>query len=312
MTGLSKQTVVVALLSADQEYQRLQAEDARSAGAASGLRTEVVFAEGSAIIQIQQLYKFVHRVPQERPLAIVVETVTGEGLERVARAAVQAGIGWVLVNRRVPYLEVLRREHPALPIGAVTTDQVEIGRIQARQILSLLPPGRRDVLYVQGPPDTSAAKERLQGVNEGLASSSVQLRLLEGLWTEASGQQVVERWLRLNPGEDTRPDLVAAQNDAMAVGARKALRARREVPALAALPVIGVDGLVQGGRALVDAGELAATVVTPSNGGPALHLVAQFVATGRPLPAQTVLKPESYPTEGALTVRTRPAAGRLA
>ena len=309
---MSKQTVVVALLSAEQEFQRLQAEDARGAASASGLRTEVVFAEDSAIIQIQQLYKFVHRPPAERPIAIVVETVTGEGLERVARAAVQAGIGWLIVNRRVPYLDTLRKEFPALPIGAISTDQVEVGRIQARQILSLLPHGRRNVLYVQGPPDTSAAKERLQGVNEGLQASSAQLRQLEGLWTEASGQHVVERWLRLNPSDDARPDVVACQNDAMAVGARKALRARRDVPELAHVPVTGVDGLLQGGRALVDTGELAATVVTPSNGGPALHLLAQFVSTGRALPAQTVLKPESYPTEGALTVRERPAAGRRA
>lgn len=309
---MSKQTVVVALLSADQEFQRLQAEDALGAASASGLKIEVVFAEDSAIIQIQQLYKFVHRPPAERPLAIVVETVTGEGLERVARAAAQAGIGWVLVNRRVPYLDALRREFPALPIGAITTDQVEVGRIQARQILSLLPHGQRNVLYVTGPPDTSAAKERLQGVNEGISASSVQLRLLEGLWTEASGHQVVERWLRLNPSEDARPALVACQNDTMAVGARKALRARRDIPELALVPVTGVDGLVQGGRALVDAGELAATVVTPSNGGPALHLLGQFASTGRALPATTVQKPESYPNEGALTVRARPPAGRLA
>jgi ribose transport system substrate-binding protein len=309
---LSKQTVVVALLSVDQEFQRLQAEDARGAASASGLKTEVVFAEDSAIIQIQQLYKFVHRPPAERPLAIVVETVTGEGLERVARAAVQAGIGWLIVNRRVAYLDALRKEFPELPIGAITTDQVEVGRIQARQILSLLPHGRRNVLYVTGPPDTSAAKERLQGVNEGLSASSVQLRLLEGLWTEASGQQVVERWLRLNPSEDARPALVACQNDTMAVGARKALRARRDIPELAHVPVTGVDGLMQGGRALVDAGELSATVVAPSNGGPALHLLGQFVSTGRALPATTVQKPASYPNEGALTVRVRPAAGRFA
>jgi ribose transport system substrate-binding protein len=309
---LSKQTVVVALLSAEQEFQRLQAEDARGAASASGLKTEIVFAEDSAIIQIQQLYKFVHRPPAERPVAIVVETVTGEGLERVARAAAQAGIGWLIVNRRVPYLDSLRKEFPALPIGAITTDKIEVGRIQARQILSLLPHGRRNVLYVTGPPDTSAARERLQGANDGLQASSAQLRQLEGLWTEASGQHVVERWLRLNPSDEARPHVVACQNDAMAIGARKALRARREVPELAHVPVTGVDGLLLGGRALVDAGELAATVVTPSNGGPALHLLAQFLSTGRALPAQTVLKPESYPTEGALTVRERPAAGRRA
>jgi ABC-type sugar transport system substrate-binding protein len=309
---LGKQTVVVALLSADQEFQRFQADDARGAASANSLQIEIVFAEGSAILQIQQLYKFVHRLPGERPFAIVVEPVVGEGLERVARAAAQAGIGWMLINCRVPYLETLRKEYPALPIGSVGTDHVEIGRIQARQILSLVPHGQRNVLYVQGPPDTGAAQERLQGVQEGLRASSVQLRLVEGQWTEASGQQVVERWLRMNPGEDARPAIVACQNDAMAVGARKSLRARRDIPELAHVPVTGVDGLMQGGRALVDAGELAATVVQPSNSGPALHLIGQYVSSGRPLPAQTVLKPESYPTEGALTVRVRPATGRFA
>ena len=100
--------VVASFLSRDQEFQVLQAEDARRAALRHGLELEVLFADNNAIEQIQQLFRFIYLAQAERPSAIVVETVTGEGLERVARNAAQAGIGWVLLNRRVAYIEDLR------------------------------------------------------------------------------------------------------------------------------------------------------------------------------------------------------------
>src|SRR4029077_18551261 len=133
-------------LTRDQEFQRLQALDAQEAAARHGLGVEVVFADNNAIEQIQQLFKYIYRPEAERPAAIVVQTVTGEGLERVARNAVQSGIGWVLLNRRVPDRDDLRRKHPRLPIASVGTDQIEIGRIQGRQFRALLPSGGA-VLY---------------------------------------------------------------------------------------------------------------------------------------------------------------------
>ena len=92
--------VVVALLNADQEFQQLQARDARESAARLKLDVEVAFAEGHAVVQIQQLFKHIHAPEAERPAAIVVEPATGEGLERVARNAMKAGIGWILVNAR--------------------------------------------------------------------------------------------------------------------------------------------------------------------------------------------------------------------
>jgi ribose transport system substrate-binding protein len=290
----AKPGLLVALL-VDHEFQRFQAEDARSAAARQGFDLEVVFADNSAILQIQQLYKAIHRPAGQRVKAIVVETVVGEGLERVARAAAQAGIGWILINRRVSYLEELRRAHPALPIATVGTDQIEIGRIQARQFRVLVPAEQGAVLYVQGPADTSAARERLAGVQQGLAGSAIELRVLDGDWTEESGGRAVERWLRLRTSEGVRPALVGCQNDTMAVGAKKALEASKTRPDLAQLPLTGCDGLVEGGRRLVDQRQLAATVVTPSNTGPAIDLLARFLSTQQPPPAELQLSPASYP-----------------
>jgi len=57
--------VLVGLLSERLEFQRLQAEDARSTAARRGLDVEVVFAENNAVLQIQQLYRAIHRPPED-------------------------------------------------------------------------------------------------------------------------------------------------------------------------------------------------------------------------------------------------------
>jgi ribose transport system substrate-binding protein len=290
-----KPGLLVALLVEQQEYQRLQAQDARTAAARHGFDIDVVFADNSPVLQIQQLYKAIHRPAGERVKAILVETVVGEGLERVAKAAVDAGIGWVLINRRVGYLEALRRKRPDLPISTVGTDQVEVGRLQARQFKALAPGGEGVVLYLQGPSDTSVAIERLQGAKEGLAGSGIDLRVLDGDWTEVSGQRAIERWLNLKTSEAVRPALIGCQNDSMAVGARRALDGFTARPELARLAVTGCDGLAEGGRRMVDMRRLSATIVTLSNTGPAIELLARSLKTKQPVVGEVMLKPSSYP-----------------
>ena len=227
----------------------------------------------------------------------------GEGLERVGRAAAQAGIGWVLINRRVAYLEDLRRNHPELPISVVGTDQLEVGRLQAHQFRTLIAAAEGLVLYLQGPADTSTAQERLRGCKEGLGGTRIELRVLDGDWTQASGERAVERWLRLKTSESVHLVLVGCQNDAMAVGAGKAIEGFGARPELARLPRTGCDGLPDGGRRLVDRRQLAATVITPSNTGPAIGLVARALRTRQPAPAELLLPPTSYPALDELAKR---------
>jgi ribose transport system substrate-binding protein len=291
--------VVVGLLTAEQEFQQLQARDARDTAARLGLEAEVVFAEGHAVVQIQQLFKHIHAPEGERPVAIVVEAATGEGLERVARNAVKAGIGWILVNTRVAYVDGLRAEHPDLPIAMLGTDQKEVGRIQGRQCRSLLPGGAR-VLCVQGPADSTVSADRLAGLKEALGKA-FEVRGLNGEWTEASGAKALTSWLRLKTAEAFTPDIVVSQNDSMAAGARKALLQHR--PDWGTLPFLGCDGLPEGGQAMVARGELAATVVTPSNTGPALELVSRWVRTQQTPSREVLLPPRSHPPEDHIRPR---------
>ena len=288
--------VLVSLLSEEQEYQVMQAEDARETGQRLGLDVDVVFAENHAVAQIQQCFQGIHAPEDERPVAIIVEPTVGEAFERVARNAVRAGMGWFLVNLRPGYVDELRRAHPKVPVAMIGGDQVEVGRIQGRQCRALLPDGGR-ILSVQGPIDSTVTQQRAEGFHEMLGEG-FEVRALHGDWSAASGDKAVMSWLRLKSAEAFQPDLVAAQNDLMAVGVRKAFTTNR--PDWANIPYLGCDGLPGGGQKHVDEGAFAATVVLRSNTGPALELVARWLDSGTMPPREVVLKPESYPAESAL------------
>lgn len=288
--------VVVGLLNTEQEYQQLQARDALAAGARLGLEVDVVFSEGHAVVQIQQLFAHIHAPEERRPAAIVVETATAEGLERVARNAVKAGIGWILMNVRAGYVDALREAHADQLVAMVGTDQREVGRIQARQVRALVG-AKGGILCVQGPVNSSAAVERAEGLREALGPG-FELRSVSGEWTEASGEKAVAAWLRLKTTESFRPDIVVSQNDAMAKGARRALEASRRE--WAALPFLGCDGLPEGGERMVAERKLAATVVTPPNSGKALEVVAAWLRTKVAPLREVLLTPCSFPPEDQL------------
>src|SRR5438270_4010581 len=138
-----KSKIVVALLTKDQHFQALQAADAERAVLRAGLELEIVYANNNALLQVEQLYRYLHAVAGKRPVAILVHAVTVERLAKVSHDAATAGIGWISLGREAPYLEGLRTEFPQLPVAAVATDQLEIGRIQGRQLRKLVPPGSR-------------------------------------------------------------------------------------------------------------------------------------------------------------------------
>ena len=108
----------------------------------------------------------------------------------------------------------------------------------------------------------------------------------------------------MKTAEAFRPDVVACQNDSMAAGARKALREQRHE--WGDLPFLGCDGLPEGGRRMVADGLLAATIVTPSNTGPALEIVARWLRTKELPPPDIKLSPSSHPP----VPQIRPRGGR--
>ncbi|HVN32283.1 MAG TPA: sugar ABC transporter substrate-binding protein [Thermoanaerobaculaceae bacterium] len=300
--------VVVALQNERQEFQLLEARVARESAARGGLDIEVVFADDNAIQQIHQLFAYIRAPEDARPAALIVQTVGSEGFERVARNAVKAGIGWVLINRTGGYLDALRAERRDLPIASVSVDNEEVGAIQGRQLRALLP-GGGSVLYLQGPADTSTARDRLLHAQKAIAGSPIELKVLASeAWMEASGERAVSAWLRLKSSEGSRPVAVCAQNDTLSVGARRAILAHR--PEWSDLVFTGCNGSPDYGQRLVQSGELTATIVTPPPTASAVELVSDVLA-GKPARDLRV-RPRSHPPEEELSRHARPAAAALA
>lgn len=299
----------VFLISDANAYQRLQRREAESAARRLGTDIHVQLADNVASQQIADLFRFKQTRAGQRAIAIV-EPTEDSSVEMMARELAQAGIGLLVVQRSVPWIEKLRAEYPRVPLCRISSDQRQIGRIQAQQFRALLPRGGR-MLVMHGEPTSSAARDRLAGLQDGLTGSPIHFSTLYGDWSSASAEQAMGHWIDRAGGIRQPLQLVGAQNDDMAQGVRQALRKaatdlRR--PDLLDIPVTGVDGCPELGAGLVRSGELAATVVMPPAAGRAVELAHAILNDNAPLPRQDVdLAPVSLPDTAALEKRVRPS-----
>jgi ribose transport system substrate-binding protein len=291
---MKKLNFLVSLTNNDNDYQQEQAAAAEKAARTLGVDVKVIQANNDAVAQSQQLLHYVQDSSVARPDAILFEPAGGTAFPQVARAAVAAGIGWVVLNHEVDYILELRRTNK-VPVFAISSDHEEVGRIQGNQFAALLPNGG-SILYIEGPANSSAAKERTRGMNR-TKPSNIQVKSMRANWTEESAYRVVSSWLRLRTSQETHIDLVGAQDDSMAMGARKAFGdmsiADRE--RWLKLPFTGCDGMPKTGQAWVRNGQLAATIYIRPNTDLAIEMVVDAIRSGAALPDRKVTEPESVP-----------------
>jgi ribose transport system substrate-binding protein len=292
--------IVVSLLTDQQSFQRMQATEARAAATNGRIELEVIFANGSISTQKEQLLQRAALPPGERPSAFVVEALSAEGLEKVAGDVVRAGIGWILLSSLPPYIRYLAEQFPKVPVTAIYEDNAEMGRLQGRQLLALLPSGGR-VVYCEGPGGSAPAIDRRRAMQEAINGSRLQvMKTLAGDWTEASMERAVNFWLTIASGEP--PDAVVCQNDAMALGARRAILARR--PDWSNVLYLGCDGLPDEGARYVKENLLAATVAKPTTAGLGVEVAARALRGGVLTPP-TALPVQSIPAIDDLVERGR-------
>lgn len=310
---MKKPRFVLSLTTNDNDYQMEQATAAQEAANRLKVDLEIIYAENDAILQSQQLLKIIQSNSGSHPDAIIFEPVGGTALPQVARAAASAGIGWVVLNREVEYLGDLRREF-RIPIFGISSDHEEIGRIQGKQIAALLPQGG-SVLLVQGPAESLAAKQRTTGMYE-TKPIGVQVKVLKANWTEAGSHKAVSSWLKLSTSLQAPIDLVAAQDDSMALGAKKAFQ---DIPDNAVkdrfwgMTYLGIDGVRTTGQAWVKRGILTGTVIVPTNADLGIEMLVHAIQTGTIPEQQTMIAPKSLPSVEELAknpVKKAKAAGK--
>jgi ribose transport system substrate-binding protein len=302
---MKKLSFLVSLITDDNDYQVEQAAAAQEAGRKLGLNIEVIYAGNDPINQSQQLLKVIQSSSTPHPDAILLEPVGGTALPHVARAAVAAGIGWVILNREADYLTELRR-NSSVPAFAVSADHQEIGRIHGQQVAAFLPEGGT-ALYIQGPSTSSVSRLRTRGMEQA-KPKNVKLITLKGTWTEESAFNAVSSWMRLSTSQKLPIEMVVCQNDAMAMGARRALK---ELSAESArdkwitLPFVGCDGLPNTGQKYVRSQFLAATIVVLPITTFAIDKLVHAIHTKSQPPELLLTAPTSFPSVEELLAKRR-------
>jgi ribose transport system substrate-binding protein len=294
---MKRLSFVVSLTNDDNDYQQEQAAAAEKAAQRFGVDVKIVHANNDAVAQSQQLLEYVQN-PNLRPDAILFEPCGGTAFPQVARAATAAGIGWVILNHEVDYVMELRR-NSKVPIFAVSSDHEEIGKIQGQQFAALLPNGGT-ILYIEGPPNSSAAKERTHGMNK-TKPANIQIKSMRGNWTEESSYRTVSSWLRLRTSQEMHIDLVGAQDDSMAMGAKKAFGEISGADRWLKLPFTGCDGMPKTGQSWVRSGVLTATIYIPANTDTAIEMLVDAMKNGTKLPERKVTQAQSIPSLADLT-----------
>jgi ribose transport system substrate-binding protein len=299
---MKKLSFLVSLTNNENDYQQEQQAAAEKAARRLGVDLKIVHANNEAVTQSQQLLHYIQGSAGSRPDAIVFEPAGGTGFPQVARAAVAADIGWVILNHEADYLKQLR-QGCHVPVFSISSDHEEVGRLQGRQFAALLPRGG-SILYIEGPANSSAAHERTAGMNE-TKPANIRVKTMRANWTEESAYRTVSSWLRLRTSQETLIDLVGAQDDSMAAGARKAFAeiAAGERERWLKIPFTGCDGLPKTGQSWVRSGLLTATIFVPPNTDLALEMLTEAIRTGSQPPQSKLIAPESIPTIQELATR---------
>jgi ribose transport system substrate-binding protein len=190
-------------------------------------------------------------------------------------------------ERHIPVVVIDRGIEGDTYTTFIGADNREIGQ-EAGKLIIELTGGNGQIVEIKGLPGSPPARDRSEGMRDAIAKYPgihiVHDPIANWLREEAMTQ------MELALQAHDRIDLVYAHNDPMAMGAYLAAKAKgREKD----IKFIGIDGLpgVDGGRAMVANGQLAATFVYPTGGREAVEAAAKILA-GTPVPHRIRLATE--------------------
>ncbi len=277
-------------------YQVLQEKDALAEGRAAGYRVDVAWA--TSFDQYGAVRK---RLAESAVDAVVVEpaSVTTAGL---ILKSLQGRTGIVLLNAWDAGFEShLAAWGAGLPAGTISQPQAEIGRIQGRQLSGALPEAA-NVLVVTGPPRSSAARDRLEGLRSTVRPD-ISLHTTEAnQWSETDGILAFNSWYGVFKSRRDEIHAIAGQSDDLAVGASKAGAAvanPEHARMFGRARLFGVGAVPGYGQEMVDEGRLLASVSVRPNAGMAVALLRQFWTDGTALPLQSTSEAKPYPAGSA-------------
>lgn len=206
-----------------------------------GMKGQFSDAKGDVALQVQQIDDFINQGVD----AIILNPVDTQGVLPMIKAAKNAGIPLIFVNRK-----------PEVPLtGAMSyvgSDSALSGKMQIEELAKLMN-YRGNIAILMGALSNEEARERTRAVEEFVAQHK-DMKVIEkqtAKWQRNEAVDVVSSWL-LN-GRSI--NAIVANNDEMAIGAIMALNQAKKKDVM----VAGIDGTPDGLQ-FIKNGEMVVTV----------------------------------------------------
>jgi inositol transport system substrate-binding protein len=218
-----------------------------------GVTLQIEDAKDDVSKQLSQVQNFI----ANKVDAIIVNPVDTSATEAITRAAAEAGVPLVYVNREPADVDKLGPK-----AAFVASNEKDSGTLESKAVCKLLG-GKGDVLVIEGELSNQAAVQRTKDVHEVIASPDCSgMKIIAeqtASWDRTKAQNLMTNWL----SKGMKYDAVISNNDEMAIGALQAMKAAG-VDTKATV-VGGVDA-TQDGLASMKGGDLKVTVFQDAAG----------------------------------------------
>jgi len=219
----------------------------------SGVTLQVEDAKDDVSKQLSQVQNFI----ANKVDAIIVNPVDTSATAAITKAAADAGVPLVYVNRQPVDVDALGPK-----AAFVASNEAESGTLETQAICKILG-GKGDILVIQGELSNQAAVQRTKDVHEVIATAPCKgMKIIAeqtASWDRTKAQNLMTNWL----SKGMKFDAVVSNNDEMAIGAIQAMKAAG-VDTKAAI-VGGVDA-TQDALASMKGGDLKVTVFQDAAG----------------------------------------------
>jgi ABC-type sugar transport system substrate-binding protein len=218
-----------------------------------GVTVQIEDAKDDVSKQLSQVQNFIANGVD----AIIVNPVDTSATAAITRAATDAGIPLVYVNREPGDVEKLGPK-----AAFVGSNEVESGTLEAKEICKLLG-GKGNILVIEGQLSNQAAVQRTKDIHEVIATpdcSGIKIIAEQTAeWDRTKGQNLMTNWL----SKGMQFDAVVSNNDEMVIGAIQAMKSAGVDTKKA---VVGGVDATQDALASMKAGDLKVTVFQDAAG----------------------------------------------
>ncbi len=214
---------------------------------------QIEIADDDVAKQLSQIQNFI----AAKVDAVIVNAVDTSATAPMTKAANDAGIVIVYVNRQPADVDKLGAK------GAfVASNEKDSGTLEAQEICKMIG-GKGDILVMEGDLANQAAVQRTKDIHEVIATDACKgMKIIDEQtagWDPVKAQDLMTNWIAAGK----KPRAVIANNDNMALGAIKAMKAAGM--STKDIPVGGIDA-TQEALASMKAGDLSVTVFQDAAG----------------------------------------------